>query len=200
MTDATPQKTPAAASEPAKPAATTTPGAEPVPASSLGGQRSPVDLVREHQSTIVVVLALVVAALAVVMIKKKQHADLDGRAWEELTNLRSSKSAGTDGFSELAARYKGTSADPFIRIAWAARLYEGGRKDQVTEAKELLEQVVRENPNNPFVRDNVPLTLKRYEEELKDPKAHWAPATPAAPAGPGSPEAPLPPAGTEPPK
>ena len=103
MTDATPQKTPAAASEPAKPTATTTPGA-PVPASSLGGQRSPVDLVREHQSTIVVVLALLVAALAVVMIKRKQQNDLDGRAWEELTNLRQSRSSGTDGFSELAAR------------------------------------------------------------------------------------------------
>jgi hypothetical protein len=200
MTDATPQTPPAAASEPAKPA-TTAPHGAPVPASSLGGQRSPVDLVREHQSTIVVVLALVVAALAVVMIKKKQQTDLDGRAWEELTNLRQSKSSGTDGFSELAARYKGTSADPFIRIAWAARLYEGGKKDQVTEAKELLEQVVREHPGNPFVRDNVPLTLKKYEEELKDPKVHWAPATTTAAAGPPSPEAPLTPPGvTEPPK
>lgn len=199
MTDATPQTPPAAASEPAKPAGTTTPGAAPVPASSLGGQRSPMDQVREHQSTIVVVLALIVASLAVVMIKRKQQTDLDGRAWEELTNLRSSKSSGTDGFSELAARYKGTSADPFIRIAWAARLYEGGKKDQVTEAKELLEQVLREHPSNPFVRENVPATLKRYEEELKDPKVHWAPATTTAAAGP--PEAPTPPpAGSEPPK
>lgn len=199
MTDATPQNPPAAASEPAKAA---TPGAAPVPASSLGGQRSPIDLLREHQSTIVVVLALIVAALAVVMIRKKQASDRDGRAWEELTNLRQSRTSGTsgtDGFSELAARYKGTSADPFIRIAWAARLYEGGKKDQVVEAKELLEQVLREHPGNPFVKNHVPLTLARYEEELKDPKVHWAPATTTAAAGP--PEAPFPPAaGTEPPK
>lgn len=144
-------------------------GAEPAPGTVPAGK----DAFRDHLSTVAMAVVIVGALVMVVVLQMQKDSHFNDEAWTQLSAVRQ-KSTGVDGFAELAQKYRGSDADPFIRLAWAARLYEGGRRDQVEEAKALLEQVQRENHGNAFLRDRVSEQLKNITAELTDPRAKLA--------------------------
>lgn len=141
------------------------------------------DALREHLSTVALVAVIAAALTLVIVFQVRKGRQFDAAAWTALAELRQRSLIGTEGFAELAAKYRGSEADPFIRLTWAARLYEAGGRDQVREAKELLEQILREHPDNEFLRERVTVALKNVEAELADPRAQLA-ATPTTPATP----------------
>ncbi len=169
---------------PAKPAA----GAKPAGAKADG--EAGADALRDHLSTVALVAVIAAALTLVVVFQVRKGRQLDAAAWTALAELRQKSPTGTEGFAELATKYRGSEADPFIRLAWASRLYEAGGKEQVQEAKELFEQVLRENPGNAFLKERVAAAVERVTAELSDPRAQLATAsTPAdaAPVGTGAP-------------
>lgn len=178
MTEATspdPKPKPSADKPAGTTGAATAPGAAPAPE----GERTPLDLLREHQSTMLVALVVVLAIVLGVLFQQKKTSDRDARAWAELAELRQKSPEGAAGFEDLAVRHRGTSAEPFIRITWASRLYEAGSRPEVEKARDLLQQVVQEHGGNPFVREMVAPQVKKITDELASPKAKH-PATPGA--------------------
>lgn len=144
-------------------------GAEPAPGAAAGK-----DALRDHLSTIAMAVVIVAALIMVVVLQVRKDSKFNDEAWTRLSDVRQKSGTGVDGFAELAQKYRGSDADPFIRLAWAARLYEGGRRDQVEEAKALLEQVQREHHGNAFLRDRVAEQLTKITAELTDPRAQLA--------------------------
>ncbi|MCO5167063.1 MAG: hypothetical protein M9894_11940 [Planctomycetes bacterium] len=142
------------------------------------------DALRDHLSTIALVVVVVVAVTLVIVFQVRKDRDRNEEAWSRLASLRQKAPTGTDGFAELAAKYRGTEADPFIRLTWAARLYEAGAREQVEEAKTLLEQVLREHGKNPFLRERIAGQLERVKAELADPRAQLVAAAVEAPPPP----------------
>lgn len=158
------------------------------PAGGAGAAKDPAaaaaaaDPLRDHLSTIALVVVVAVAVTLVIVFQVRKDRTRNEEAWTQLASLRQKNPTGTDGFAELAARYRGSEADPFIRLAWASRLYEGGAREQVEEAKALLEQVLREQGKNPFLRERVAGQLERVKAELADPRAQLVAAATPAPA------------------
>lgn len=159
--------------------------ASPAAAGKLGAKaagEAGTDALRDHVSTIALVAVIAVALTLVIVFQVRKDRQYNAAAWTALAELRQKSPTGTEGFAELAKEYRGSEADPFIRLAWAARLYEAGSREQVQEAKDLLDQVARENPGNAFVKERVATAAERVNAELTDPRAQLTAAATAAPA------------------
>ena len=101
------------------------------------------------------------------------------QAWSALSELRQKSQTSTDGYEELITKYRGSDADPFIRLTYAARLYEAGSREEVEKARAQLEAVLQEHKGNGFLVERVTQQLARIKLELEDPRAKLA-AKPAA--------------------
>lgn len=167
----TPKSEAAAAAKPA--------GAAGKPGAKVEGEAG-ADALRDHLSTIALVAVIAAALTLVIVFQVRKDRQYNAQAWTALAELRQKAPTGTDGFAELATKYRGSDADPFIRLAWASRLYEAGGREQVQEAKELLEQVLRESPDNEFLKERVAKAIEQVGAELSDPRAQLTAA--AAPA------------------
>lgn len=154
-------------------------GAEPAPGTAPAGK----DALKDHLSTVAMAVVIVAALVMVVVLQLRKDSHFNDEAWTALSKLRESAGTSADGFEELAQKYRGSDADPFIRLAWAARLYEGGRRDEVEHAKSLLEQVQRENQGNAFLRERVAAQLTAITAELGDPRAQLAAVASTGAAG-----------------
>lgn len=149
------------------------------------------EALREHLSTVALVAVIAAALTLVIIFQVRKDRQFDAAAWTALAELRQKSPTGADGYAELATKYKGSEADPFIRLAWAARLYEAGSREQVQQAKDLYEQVLREHPDNAFLKERVASAVERVTAELSDPRAQLAAAAQAADAAPVSTGAPI---------
>jgi hypothetical protein len=173
MTEPTNAPTPPATPKPAEAPKPAEPAKAGKPAKGAATPPPPhqLDFLREHASTIGLVLVVIIALTLVIVFQVRKDRDFDSQAWRKLSELRDKSATGAEGFEELAKEYRGSDADPYIRMTWASRLYEIGTKADVQRAKELLEQVLRENPQNEFVRERVAPQIERMGAELADPRA-----------------------------
>jgi hypothetical protein len=139
------------------------------------------DPLREHLSTIALVVVIVACLALVIVFQNRKQRDFNTAAWTNLAQLTDKSPTATDGFAELAQKYRESEADPFIRIAWASRLYEKGGRADVEEALKLYQQVEDENKDNPFLHERVQAQIERIQAELKDARAQLT-AAPSADA------------------
>ncbi len=181
MAESDAKNTPKSEAAAAKPA-----GAPGKPGAKAEGEAG-ADALRDHLSTIALVAVIAAALTLVIVFQVRKDRRYNAQAWTALAELRQKAPTGTDGFAELATKYRGSDADPFIRLAWASRLYEAGSREQVQEAKELLEQVLRESPDNEFLKERVAKAIEQAGAELSDPRAQLTAAAAAdtAPLGSG---------------
>lgn len=141
------------------------------PLGGPGEERTPLDLLREHQSTMLVALAVVIALSLAVIYQLKTRRDFDVRAWTRLGELKALPPADLTGFAEGTAEFAGSGAEPFFRIAWASRLYEKGTRGDAEEAVRVLKELEARFPAHPIVAAHVGEQRARIEAELADPRA-----------------------------
>lgn len=140
------------------------------PADELEG--GPLDLLRQNAGTMVAILVAVVALAVLLSYRSGQAHRFELQGWQKLAELRKQQPGVVDGFPEAARTYEGTEAEPFIRTAWAARLYESGERAKVERALELFKQVLKEHPRHPLFGQVLPEQVAKIEAELASPRAH----------------------------
>lgn len=187
MADPTPTPT----SQPKPPATATKPGDPEV-------EGSPLELLRQNAGTMIAILVAVVALVTVLTWRSGQSRKFELRAWSELAELKKQQPGEVKGFLEAAKKYAGTDADPYIRTAWAARLYESGERSKVERALELYKEVLKSYPDHPLFGQKglLPGEVKKLEAELASPRAnlYQAPTPPAQGGGTAPPTTLAPPA------
>lgn len=153
---------------------------------------SPLELLRQNASTMVAILVAVVALAVLLTWRSGQSQQRELEAWGKLAELRKQMPTIVDGFPEAAEKYEGTDAEPFIRMGWAARLYETGERAKVERALELMKQVEAQHRNHPLFGAGLSEQVKKVEAELASPRCHLVTVqTPAqvekdGPAAPGT--------------
>lgn len=137
------------------------------------------DWLKENLSTIALVVAIAAAVVVVGVFQVRKDRSYNDGAWTALAELRQKSPTSTEGFTELLDKYRGSEADPYIRLTYASRLYEAGTREQVEQARAQLETVLNEHQGNAFLGERVAAQLARIKAELDDPRAQLA----AKPAG-----------------
>jgi hypothetical protein len=147
------------------------------------------DIFVENMPAILIIALLAAAAFVWWSNDERGRKTRSDQAWTDLGTIKVEVKEGDEGFADLAETHKGSTADPYIRIAWASRLYESGEKDKVERARDLLEQVLQENPRIQFLQTLLPAQIKKIDAELADPNVPWV-----EPSGAPTPEPTTPPA------
>jgi hypothetical protein len=135
--------------------------------------KSAQEIFQENLALIAVVVLLVSGAVVWWSSDESGRKGRSDAAWAALAKLEREQTEGTAGFAELASEHRNTTADPFIQIAWASRLYASGERDKVEQAQDILERVLRENPDTPLVQERVKKQLDKIKAELADPNVPW---------------------------
>ena len=104
------------------------------------------------------------------------------QAWTDYGDARKKDLAQAD-FERLVKEHQGTTAAPYLKIEWAAKLYETGERAKVEQALKLWREIKRDHSDLPLVNTLFEERIKTVEAELNDPRAVWAPAGVPASAG-----------------
>ena len=70
--------------------------------------------------------------------------------------MKADTDKGPEAYGELYAKHKATDASPYIQIAWAAKLYETGKRANVEQARDVLKRVLQEHGKLDLVQRLVP--------------------------------------------
>ena len=105
------------------------------------------------------------------------------QAWTDYGDA-STKTLKEAGFEKLLEAHGDTTAAPYIKIKWAAKLYDTGEKANVEKARDLLKQVKRDHSNLDLVSSLLDERIAKIEAELASERAVWVPAKPKADVAP----------------
>lgn len=166
-----------------------TPASSPKPATATKSpdaevEGSPLELLRQNAGTMIAILVAVIALVTVLTWRSGQSQRFEERAWAELAELKKQPPGEVKGFLEASKKYAGTDAEPFIRVAWAARLNETGERSKVERALELYEELLKTHKDHELFGKILPEQVQRLKEELSSPRANLIrlPGTPEQPA------------------
>jgi len=138
--------------------------------------KSAQDIFVENLPTIVVIALIFIAVPLIWTYQSTETRTQSERAWIELQELKSEVREGDEGFEALARRHKGSTADPYIRMTWASRLYESGEQAKVQQARDIYQKVFEEcGAEIELIRNVLPQQIKKIEAELQNPSTPWRP-------------------------
>lgn len=134
-------------------------------------ETTPLDLLRQQAPTMGVAVLVVSLILVFFVYRSDKSADFDSNAWAALGELKASAPDGTDGYEELAKKYAGSEAEPYIRLTWASRLYAAGTRDKVEKSVEVYETILKNHPQNTFFKNLLPGQIEAIKAELSSDRA-----------------------------
>ena len=135
---------------------------------------------KDYQNYVFGVL-FVTLALGILFVsfheRSQQHED---QAWIDVSHERNPT---PEALASLAEKYEGTSAEPFIMLQYAAKLYERGTQDDLVLAKKTLGRMIDVARGNDTIVELARRQLAGIDRELAD-KPYWdaLKGTTAAPA------------------
>jgi hypothetical protein len=145
----------------------------------LGGEGSPdeavdpvakyLTLLKEYQNYVFGVLFLTLAVGILWVSYRERAQQREDQAWIDLGHERNPT---VEKLAQLDEKYDGTSAQPFIQLQYADKLYERGTHDDLALAQKILSRTIEIARGNEIVVDLARTKLHGIERELGD-KALW---------------------------
>jgi len=161
---------------------------EPAPEAKKGArigeeeEKSAQDLLFDNLPLVIVVCVIFSLIPVAWTYYGQVSAEDSQQAWTDYGDARKKTLAEAE-YERLVGEHAETTAAPYLKISWAAKLYESGEKAKVERARDLLKEVKRDYSHLDLVAELVEPQIKKIEAELASPRAHWAPATSTGKAG-----------------
>jgi hypothetical protein len=124
-----------------------------------------VTLLKDYQNAVFAVVVLVLTVGVLGVWQHQRSLDREEAAWLDLGKDRDQT---IDKLQPLLTKYEGTQAHLFLSLAYASKLYERGKKEDLELAKTVLERTKDEALGNEIVTKLLHDQLVGIEKELGD--------------------------------
>lgn len=122
-------------------------------------------VLKDYQNVVFGAIVAIILIGVVVAYQQQLSQEREDAAWADAGKARDKK---IEDLKPLVTKYEGSEAQPFIALAYAAKLYERGNKDDLNEAKVTLERVQGAVANNRVIAKLVAAQLAGITKELGD--------------------------------
>ena len=166
-------------------------------------ERSGLDIIGDYANAILALALLVAVAVFFMQWRMQETAQQEAKAWDAMRERTLEGTyfpikPGIEELSHLTELYKGSSAEPFILLAYGNALYERGKLKDLEEARVVFEAADVQFSDHPVVGtlfrksiESIASELKLLEELAKSD------STPTEPGGDSTDDAIIPGADTE---
>ncbi len=122
-------------------------------------------ILKDYQNVVFGAIVAIILIGVVIAYQSQLSQEREDSAWSEAGKARDKK---IEDLKPIIAKYDGSEAQPFIVLAYTAKLYERGNKDDLVEAKASLERIQGAVANNPVIAKLVAAQLAGITKELAD--------------------------------